>query len=244
MAVAGKQLFIAQAGRLDALLAESGKRLELLGDPLVTDFGLHRWLAGDREESYSDWLQWILQQVQAPRDVFGLPRVDLPEEFRDWSGPAPVIVRELPVPQGHASRAGRLDLYVRYEGVALFVLEVKKADAEHADTAKQAGYKAWLDAQAEPHKFPILIAAEAEEDLYEGFRFLSWANLCLGMRRLARRLCGEGRLVVAAMTLAFVGAVEQNLLDLSIPSPVSRRSGAINPRLVAHLERWLSEEDQ
>ena len=45
------------------------------------------------------------------------------------------------------------------------------------------------------------------------------------------------------MTLAFVGAVEQNLLGFSMPASASRRSAAVNPRLVAHLEQWLLEED-
>jgi hypothetical protein len=243
MTAAASRLSEAYAGLVQALLVESARRLEPLGDPLATDFGLHRWLAGDREEAYSDWLQWILQQVRIPNDVFRLLHVEPPGELRDWPGTAPSVGREFPVPQGAEGRTGRLDLWVRYEGLALFVLEVKKADTEHADTAKQAGYKRWLDDQPEPHQFAILVAAEASEDLYQGFRFLSWAHLCLRMRHLARCLCGEGRHVVAAMTLAFVGAVEQNLLGFSMPASASRRSAAVNPRLVAHLEQWLLEED-
>lgn len=95
--------------------------------------------------------------------------------------------------------------------------------------------------QPEPYKFAVLIATEAEEDHYEQFDFLSWADLCLGMRHLARRLCGKGRLMVTAMILAFAGAVEQNLLNLSAAGSGRFSSGAANTRLVAYLERWLSE---
>src|SRR5438270_6206210 len=54
--------FALKADRLEQLLVESRKLLEPFGDPLEVDFGAHRWLAGDREEAYSDWLQWIIQQ--------------------------------------------------------------------------------------------------------------------------------------------------------------------------------------
>ncbi len=243
MAAVARLLFEAEAERVRSLLTKSTKRLEPLADPLATDFGLHRWLAGDREEAYSDWLQWVLQQVQTPREVFRLLGVSLPGKLQDLRDMAPAVGRELQVPQGHEDQEGRLDLWVRYEGSVLFVLEVKKADADHADTRKQAGYKAWLAAQPEPYKYPILIAAEAEAEVYEGFRLLRWSDLCVGLRRLARRLTSEGCLVVAAMTLALAGAVEQNLLGLSaIGGAVGSRAGFNVRRLVAHLERWLAEK--
>jgi hypothetical protein len=237
-----RQLFKSQCGRVEALLAESAKRLTPFQDPLVTDFGLHRWLAGDREEAYSDWLQWILLQIESPADLFQILGVEsLPPGLLEWRQGRPSVGREFPVPRGHAGHAGRLDLWVRYNGQALVVVEIKKADAEGADTRKQAGYKAWLDAQPEPHKFAILIATEAEENHYEGFGFLSWADLCLAMRRFARSLCGKRRLMVATMTLAFAGAVEQNLLNLSAPIAGVFSKGAANTRVVAYLERWVSE---
>jgi hypothetical protein len=246
LAAAAHQLMESQARRVTALLDESGQRLHPLGEPLTTDFGVHRWLAGNREEAYSDWLQWVLLQLHTPGDVFRLLSTPEPASMTGWRGGPPTVSRELPVPQGHEGRSGRLDLIIRYEGLALLVVEVKRTDADEADTVKQRGYKLWLDDQPEPqpHKFPILLATDADEDLYEGFRFLSWAEVCLGMRQLARRLCGQGKGVVAAMTLAFVGAVEQNLLGFSAPRAGGPRTAVVNPRLADHLERWLSGETQ
>jgi hypothetical protein len=241
MAAAAQLAFAANAEKVQSLLARSTEKLEPLADPLTTDFGLHRWLAGKREEAYSDWLQWVLQQTQTPSEVFRLLGVDPPEELQGWDAAAPTVGRELPVPAGHEGREGRLDLWVRCAGKALFVLEVKKGGADEADTQKQAGYMTWLDAQLEQYKYPILIAADAEKDAYEGFRFLRWSELCIGLRRLARRRAYEKQVVVAAMTLALTGAIEQNLLGLSSAGP-GGLAGLNVLRLTAHLERWLAEE--
>src|SRR4051812_41890360 len=66
------------AQRLRALLEESNKLLDPLADPLTLDLGLHRWLAGEREEAYSDWLQWVVQQLGRPDRVFRLFSLPLP----------------------------------------------------------------------------------------------------------------------------------------------------------------------
>ena len=34
-----------------------------LRDPLHVDAGLNRWQRNDHEEAYSDWLAWILEQL-------------------------------------------------------------------------------------------------------------------------------------------------------------------------------------
>ncbi len=44
------------------LLARSTNQLKS-SDPLLCDLGVHRWLESDREESYSDWLAWVLEQL-------------------------------------------------------------------------------------------------------------------------------------------------------------------------------------
>lgn len=241
MATAAGAWFEAQADRVTTLLGTSNKLLEPLGDPLLTDFGGHRWLAGDREEAYSDWLQWILRQIQTPRALFRVIQVDEPSDLQNWPCGPPDVGREQTVPKGHEGRKGRLDLVVRSDGRALFVLELKTTDADAADTGKHSGYQEWLEAQPERHKDAILIATDAEADDYGGFRFLSWADLCLALRRLARRDCAEGRLIVAAMTLAFVGAVEQNLLAFHAPGTGGR--GVLNPRLPSHLTQWIEQPE-
>src|SRR5664279_1968883 len=52
-----------EAARLRRYLRQSNEILRPLGEPLLIDFGLHRWLKEEREEAYSDWLAWIVGQL-------------------------------------------------------------------------------------------------------------------------------------------------------------------------------------
>lgn len=45
---------------LQEALMRSNEQLAPLRDPLDLNWGGHRWLFSDREESYSDWLAWVL----------------------------------------------------------------------------------------------------------------------------------------------------------------------------------------
>src|SRR5437016_10172624 len=54
------------------ILDKSEACLAPFGEPLRVDFGTHGWLKEDREESYSAWLAWIVEQLESPREVFGL----------------------------------------------------------------------------------------------------------------------------------------------------------------------------
>jgi|HubBroStandDraft_4_1064222.scaffolds.fasta_scaffold1138245_1 hypothetical protein len=49
--------------RLRDLLERSDQLLDPLRDPLHVDAGLNRWQRNDHEEAYSDWLAWILEQL-------------------------------------------------------------------------------------------------------------------------------------------------------------------------------------
>ena len=182
-------------------------------DPFDIDLGLHRWLKDEREEAYSDWLEWVVRQMPGPKQVFELFNLDPPKavlECHEWE-----VQRECCVPHGHPDQEGRLDLVIRIGDTAIIVVEVKKGDAEGADTAKHAGYNLWIDEQNYPHKYAVLLAVSAEEEVYENFSFCSWATVCVEMRRLAIDICINGRVMVAAMVLAFVAAVEQSILGFS-----------------------------
>jgi hypothetical protein len=239
--------FSVQVQQLQSLLTRSNELLRPLADPLTADYGAHRWLAAGREEAYSDWLEWVIRQVRTPKSIFRILGIESREALADCSDAPLTVGRELPVPHGHPDREGRLDLWIRVEGKAVLVVEVKKWDADRADTAKQAGYWKWLSAQGEHYKYAILLAGEGSEEIYDGsFRFLSWSSLCAGLRRHAPQLCAEGKVIAAAMILAFVGAVEQNLLGFSAPKPAdveSSRSTVVNPKLVAHLRRSLQQQE-
>jgi hypothetical protein len=231
--------------RLRNLLTESRMRLAPLEDPFDIDFGLHRWLRAEREEAYSDWLDWVIRQMPGPRQVFELFGLDPPEavlECREWD-----VQRECCVPHGHQDHEGRLDLVIRFGDKAIIVVEVKKGDAEGADTEKHCGYNIWIEEQNCGHKRAVFLAASAEEEVYEGFSYCSWATVCVEMRRLAISICREGRVTAAAIVLAFVAAVEQNLLGF--PRRIVRdicedRRVLFNVEVVDHLEKFIKRLEE
>ncbi len=247
MADAAKRLFEVDAIRLKELLNESNKRLQPLADPLSIDFGTHRWLSEDREEAYSDWLAWIIEQIDDPLAalrIFGITEVNNIAELKDT---AMIVEREFPVPCGHEGREGRLDLVIRIGGHAVVVVEVKKTDADIADTEKQKGYCAWLQAQPEPLKKAILLASDGSEESYDQFRLITWADVCVELRRLTARFCAKNKLLLAAMILSFIGAVEQNLLGFScstINCIVNRQVVTFDLAIVEHLDRSLTAEGE
>src|SRR6266542_1618493 len=62
---------ILQENRNEArrLLEASNHIFAPLKDPFETSLGLHRWLSGEREEAYSDWLAWIIEELATPESI-------------------------------------------------------------------------------------------------------------------------------------------------------------------------------
>src|SRR5262249_7591378 len=147
------------------------------------------------------------------------------------------------VPQGHAGHTGKIDLLIQYGRWAILAIEVKTCSADASDTVKQKGYKNWIDSQECEHKLPpVLIATDAKNIEYEGFQFVSWRDICLELRWVIPELQSQDKLLTGAMILAFVGAVEQNLLGFSarrLKKPGARRVSAFNPKIIDHLEAYL-----
>ncbi|HZD40998.1 MAG TPA: hypothetical protein VE131_09770, partial [Terriglobales bacterium] len=187
-----------------------------------------------REEAYSDWLEWVVQQAKAPYRVFRLFGLEPPSSLTD---DAPLDVkREVCIPHGHEDQEGRLDLVISFGGQAAIIVEVKKGDADDADTAKHAGYT-----ESHSNAKRVLLAVSAEELDYEGFEFRSWANVCIEMRLLAMELCKDRNTLAAAMVLAFVAAVEQNLLGFSA---VSEKLVFVNTFVVDHIKHFLEKVER
>jgi hypothetical protein len=229
------------AQELKDLLDGSRKLLQPLEEPLDLDLGLHRWLSAEREEAYSDWLAWVVDQAKTPERVFKLFALDPPPDDLGECGDVEVK-RERPITHGHDEREGRLDLVIQWLDRVLIVVEIKKGDAEHSDTAKQRGYIKCLEAQKFPkdRQFRLFVASSAEREEYEGFMLRRWGTICIAMRRLAIEFIKEHRTTTAAMVLALAGAVEQNLLGFSIRQP-SNGALRFNPRVVEHLKAFLRE---
>jgi hypothetical protein len=242
---------LAKCGRAEAALGfsrclEAAKQSTLcfpnLGEPLEQlDFTGHRWVAGHREEAYSDWLAWIVSDLTALDilQIFGVTDADMIAACENVD--AAYVSREVLVEHGHEGRTGRLDLDIDFDGKARLVVELKIVDAEHADTAKHAGYcRSILTPAAIPCQC-VLVARNPGEEDYQGFRARRWTDVCIELRIMAAELIKEGYLLSAAMTLSFVAAVEQNLLGFHIAGeqPESLR-GLRSVATAEHLMRFVT----
>lgn len=200
-----------------------------LRDPLMVDAGLNRWLREDREEAYSDWLAWVFEQLTAV-DVLRVLGIDNPELVVHARSKKFTVQREYFIP------AGRLDLLLSLDQSVLIVIEVKKSAAENAETAKQAGYFKWLDSQPQRYRKPLLLITDASEEEYQQFSTIRWSDLCLRLRGLLLRLETNLDLVKKAMIIAFVSAVETNLLNLVVP-PADEVQRLFYAKTVEYLKR-------
>ena len=232
-----KYLLAGDIRALKAQLELSNRALAPLEDPFSIDFGLHRWLSGNREESYSDWLEYAVRQLEAPELVYGLFHLVAPAGVH---GSKPrTLQREFSVEKGDLDRSGRLDLIVRYHGACPLVVEVKVPTAEESYTAKQQGYAASIGECAK-----VLLVTEAEDQQSEGgFEIRLWLVVAKQLRRVIPKLCHERRIVTAAMILAFAGAIEQNLCGLPAqPLDLLKHGVVLNAdRVVSYVHEVLTQ---
>jgi hypothetical protein len=225
-----------EGARLAQIYKSSKRRLLPLSDPLDVEFHLHRQLFSSREEVYSDWLQWVLQHV-ADSDplligrILGSPNREL---FAHTQEPISVT-REVSVEHGRDDQSGRLDLVVSRGATTLAVIEVKTRDYGNSDLEKHKGYRDSITVRS-PEAELIFLSVDPPASDPGGFRLLSWADLCVALRGTAPRLLTPGRILGTALILAFVGAVEQNLLGFVSPEAALMPVGKI-PKLVDHLTR-------
>ena len=188
------------------LLKTSQRRFRPHSDPFSVDFGLHRWLSLAREEAYSSWLAWILEQLKTSDCVERIFMVKLKAHF---SGQVSCGLEEW-VSEGHMGQSGRIDILISVGGSRALVLEVKVGDADYDDTGKQTGYAKSFGKRVQK----ILLARSGEKGRYEGgFVLRRWDQICVNLRRLVPEL--ELNHIQKALILAFVGAVEQNIAGLS-----------------------------
>jgi hypothetical protein len=159
--------------------------------------------------TYSDWLAWIMEQLDNAADVFRLFGITAPPHSDQWRTTR--AEREKAIP------GGCLDIVQRWPGKALLVIEVKKTVEESAVTAKQRLYEKWIGRQKqEPRRDAILLIVDSKEGESHGrFKRCDWRDVCIELRCLASRKEGRRKNVVrSGLMLAFAGAVEQNLLDM------------------------------
>lgn len=222
--------------RLEEVLAKSNQTFAPLADPLSIEFGVHRWLSSGREEAYSDWLGWILEQIEDAGRVLKLLGVQDQELLRECASENPLVRREFPIPDG------RLDLSVKFGKHLLVIVEIKTRSFDDEAVRDQLKkYARWAQDQPQPTRCYFAALESGESACPAEFEPLPWRELTLRIREQAqewiqasKRLPQDGRdLIRAAMTLAFCGAVEQNLLRLS-GKPVRFRAQAS----AEYLKEW------
>ena len=208
---AGQILLEQRREFLESLLIESRERLSPLGEPLELDLGVHRRLKSEREEAYSDWLAWVLSHLTSGEiaDLFFIP-ADL---ITDRKSPALKIIPEYTV--NHEGKSGRIDVLVKFPGNTALVLERKKGSIDGADTEKQE--KIYFPAMQKigMNCHYVLLVTDNDKAGQERHKFtvIDYATLCRKLRCWAvEAIKSKKPLILVAMALAFVGAIEANLL--------------------------------
>jgi hypothetical protein len=224
---------------LQELLRASSDAFVPLADPLAIDFGAHRWLSSEREEAYSDWLEWVLKQIGNAGQILRLLGMQDEDLVRECASEKPDIKREFPV------KGGRLDLLITFGNRLLVIVEIKTKLFDEDEVLSQLGrYRKWIQGQhqyEQSHSY-FLAVDPGDFSSQEQFVPLHWRELALRMREQARawtRAQNGSDIVRAAMIVAFCGAVEQNLLGLSGKRVVFR-----NRVSVEYLKEWSEKSEE
>lgn len=212
---------------LDDALKRSDAELFPLRDPLRLNLGEHRWLSTDREESYSDWLAWILQGMADAAEI--LPLFALEDDPRNPLGRVDKIRREA------SGEHGRTDVEAWFGDRGLLLIETKVRPTDEFLAAQLTRYEKWVGEQRVGRRMMVLLGTEEPVESIGRFRFTDWRTLCIRLRGFAKR-AKESDLLRSAAILMFCGAVEQNLLGMSSqPLPFHAMT------TVDYLREWRDE---
>jgi hypothetical protein len=214
-----------------ALLVSCDQFFAPLRDPLRCDLGLHAWLAPEREESYSKWLSWTLKQYAECGTLGEI--LDLPApSVSDTSGIR--LLNELTIRSRDRTRSGRIDIAVCWHGEVSAILEIKTKSFTDEALEKHLLYCESPDVPPEAAR--IFIAQSADGLDLRGFRLLNWQEVCVRLRRRVQRVAQEKGLLPAAMVIAFIAAVEQNILGVR---PFTGQNHYDIPVAVSYLQDFL-----
>lgn len=231
---AGRSLRNFECQQITDLADKSARILAPLGEPLRYDLGLHRMLAGAREEAYSDWLQWAFSQMTVAEleMVLGLHGLADPTQPNE----RPSVRRETPVQHGHEGHGGRLDLLIEIGQRAVLVIEVKITAAEQANLGALPGYiQAIEDGYPDIQTHYFLLTVGPNNENIDGFQAINYEEICLKMRKLAIIWLEDCRNLEASMLLALTASLEKNLLRMSVDP------GNFTAHTKSHLERFVGE---
>jgi hypothetical protein len=233
-AFSGLDVFVNAAKNLvsdvEKTVQDSAKILKSGDDPISLKLTDNRRLDNLEENSYSDWLAWVLQVACAGTrhssrlidDLFGhsLNAVASESDSGEESGP-PLIVREIQVERGHEGKAGRLDILVDFSDLKcpiVWHIEVKTTSAEAADIDKHQGYASSLNGRYGDIVRHILLVTSARKESYPtangeaAFSTLTWEELS---RRMRHRVSRSSRFELKeAMMLFMCALIEQKLIGI------------------------------
>jgi hypothetical protein len=214
----------------NTLLVSCDQFFAPLSDPLRCDLGLPAWLAPEREESYSKWLHWTLKQFAECGTLGEI--LDLP--IPSVSGTSGIrLLNEWTIRSRDRKRSGRIDIAVWYGEVSA-ILEIKTKSFTDEALEKHLLYCESPDVPPEAAR--IFIAQSADGLDLRGFKLLDWREVCLRLRRRVQRVAQEKGLLPAAMVIAFIAAVEQNILGVR---PFTGQNHYDIPVAVTHLQDFL-----
>jgi len=221
------------------LLKTADQQLAPFSDPFRLRFSGHRWLdlRREREESYSNWLAWLLERMDSAEEVlrvFNLEDTDFANSVRNEK---PKVYREQPFWTA-SGEPKRLDIVVEFSDRAILLVEVKIRGIEFAGGAENLPiYCDWLESRiSDPSgRSAILLVPTPMESPCRGWQVRSWDQVSLSLRLQAREYAASspGRLLLAAMLLCFSGAVEQNVLGYATGETISA------PQTALYLEQFL-----
>jgi hypothetical protein len=230
------------------ILERSGNVLGLGMDPFLLPISEHRALGHFDENTYSDWLAWVLTVAFSSGRYSSRLCDQLFVDPSDLtlSGPVevPNIERESPAERGHEGRAGRHDILIVFPtSQRVWHIEAKVTTAERADVQKHPGYVESLGKQypacdirhlflvtsADRRSYPISSDTDAP-----AFQAITWEELAGRMRRIVSKSGSHD--LPEAMILFLCALIEQKLLGMHSGSLrqmnfVSRNLEIINARV-------------
>jgi hypothetical protein len=197
---------------------------------------LHKWLLRAREETYSDWLKWLFENMSVNEAVDILGIDCWPENLlAQFQNKKVTVIRELNVEEGHEEKKGRIDLLLSLEDLAFVAIEVKKGAADDSDFKKNGGYRKSILKLNYKNPAFIMLVSSAKSNDYGGFKPRIYADFCCKLRQLSRKwiISGQNQLFKSAMLLMITSAIEINFLGLS-----TSKYGP-KTRTISYLEKFV-----
>ena len=229
-------------------LSESRKRLAPLEEPFDIDLGLHRWLEDEREEAYSDWLEWVVRQILemlGPKQVFELFGLTPPEavlECREWDVRANfVFLMDTPIGKDAWTSSFALETKRSLSWKSRRGMQTSRIHAKHC------GYKLWIDEQKLPARNTrcCWLCPPKKKTTRAFFPFVGFGlrrDAATGDRHPQRGEsddCRDGTCISCGGGAEFIGLLARIVQDIC-----EKRLVLFNVEVVNHLEKFIKRLEE